>query len=94
MPQRRVVPSPLAGQRRPRPEYRRLYKLKDWRDASAAFLAGNPWCVECASEGRSEPATQTDHIVPHRGDLSLFWDRANWQPLCQSHHSRKTARGE
>ena len=22
-----------------------------------------------------------DHIVPHRGDQKLFWNRGNWQPL-------------
>ena len=27
-----------------------------------------------------------DHITPHRGDQRLFWDRANWQPLCHDHH--------
>ena len=23
-----------------------------------------------------------DHIVPHKGDMKVFWDRANWQGLC------------
>ena len=26
------------------------------------------------------------HIKPHRGDRQLFWDRGNWQPLCEHHH--------
>lgn len=36
-------------------------------------------------------ATEVDHIKPHRGDMVLFWDESNWQGLCRSHHSRKTA---
>jgi 5-methylcytosine-specific restriction protein A len=32
-----------------------------------------------------------DHIVPHRGDLTVFWDRSRWQALCASCHGRKTA---
>ena len=35
-------------------------------------------------------ATVVDHIVPHRGDQKLFWDRGNWQPLCEHHHNVKT----
>ncbi|WP_396127368.1 HNH endonuclease [Edaphobacter acidisoli] len=37
------------------------------------------------------PAAHTDHIIPHRGDKKLFWDRSNWQPLCATCHSVKTA---
>lgn len=62
-----------------------------WRKASAAFLKRRPLCVHCESEGRIEPASEVDHIIPHRGDMSLFWDQSNWQPLCKRHHSRKTA---
>ena len=35
-------------------------------------------------------ATVVDHIKPHRGDKKLFWDRGNWQPLCEHHHNVKT----
>ena len=33
-----------------------------------------------------------DHIIPHKGDKVLFWDRSNWQPLCKTCHDTKTAR--
>lgn len=23
-----------------------------------------------------------DHIIPHKGDMTLFWDPDNWQSLC------------
>jgi 5-methylcytosine-specific restriction protein A len=37
--------------------------------------------------GMIEPATLVDHIQPHQGDASLFWDKANWQPSCSWHHN-------
>jgi 5-methylcytosine-specific restriction protein A len=33
-----------------------------------------------------------DHIRPHRGEQSLFFDRANLQGLCKPCHDRKTTR--
>lgn len=62
-----------------------------WLRASKRFLAENPLCVECKSRGVLRRATHTDHIVPHKGNETLFWSEANWQPLCRRCHSRKTA---
>jgi 5-methylcytosine-specific restriction protein A len=33
-----------------------------------------------------------DHIVPHKGDMRLFWDPRNHQGLCERCHNSKTAR--
>ena len=55
------------------------------------YLAKHPLCVHCQREGRVQAATDVDHIVPHSGDMELFWDSSNWQGLCHSHHSIKTA---
>ncbi|MBB4267611.1 HNH endonuclease [Roseospira visakhapatnamensis] len=57
-----------------------------WKRARRAFLAEHPVCAVCGA-----PATVVDHIVPHRGDLTVFWDRSRWQALCASCHGRKTA---
>lgn len=64
-----------------------------WRRARGLFLRQNPLCVECQRNGKLTPATVVDHIVPHRGDKALFWDKQNWQPLCKSCHDRKTGSG-
>lgn len=63
-----------------------------WRRAAREFLAeeGHHVCCLC----NAAIATQVDHIVPHRGDHRLFWDRKNWQPACRPCHSRKTRRGK
>jgi 5-methylcytosine-specific restriction protein A len=55
-----------------------------WQQAREAFLRRHPLCVMCLEENRYEPATVVDHVVPHRGDVELFWDRDNWQPLGQA----------
>jgi 5-methylcytosine-specific restriction protein A len=36
-------------------------------------------------------ATDVDHRIAHKGDMTLFWDPANWQGLCHDCHSYKTA---
>ena len=66
-----------------------------WQKASKAFLRAHPLCQcpECKSGAlRLTPATVVDHIVPHRGDMKLFWDSSNWQSMAKACHDRKTAR--
>ena len=71
--------------------YQRGYTYK-WSKQAKEFLRAHPWCAECAKIGQLVPATQVDHIIPHKGNQSIFWDKSNWQGLCDSHHSQKTAR--
>lgn len=72
-------------------QWSHLYQSRFWKDGRKAHLAANPLCVDCLAVGLVVAATEVDHIVPHRGDLKLFRDRANWQSLCRASHSRKTA---
>lgn len=65
-----------------------------WQKARETFLRENPLCVMCQREGRTTAAEVVDHIVPHRGDKALFWDRGNWQPLCHHHHNSAKRRIE
>jgi 5-methylcytosine-specific restriction enzyme A len=58
-----------------------------WRKARIHYLVNNPICVDCG-----QLATVVDHIIPHKGNYKLFWDRNNWQPMCGSCHSRKTVK--
>lgn len=64
-----------------------------WRKARQMYLNRNPLCVMCREEGRLTPATVVDHIKPHRGDKTLFWDEDNWQSLCKQCHDKKTGSG-
>ncbi|WP_084794204.1 HNH endonuclease signature motif containing protein [Pseudoponticoccus marisrubri] len=74
-----------------RPSAARRGYSSAWRKARAAFLTLYPIC---AHPGCTAPATVVDHIIPHRGDHALFWDRSNWQPLCQRHHDADKQRQE
>lgn len=62
-----------------------------WQKAREAYLAKYPLCAECQRLGLVTVATDLDHIVPHKGDMVLFWDRSNWQGLCHPCHSTKTS---
>lgn len=48
----------------------------------------------CAQLGLDVLATVVDHIKPHRGDMALFWDEANWQGLCKPCHDGAKAQLE
>jgi 5-methylcytosine-specific restriction endonuclease McrA len=71
----------MTGKRR-HPFYNRK-----WQGARADYLARHPLCVMCVAAGRVTPATVVDHVKPHKGDATLFWDQSNWQSLCQHHHN-------
>jgi len=58
-----------------------------WDKARAAYLCKHPMCAEHARRGEEVAASVVDHITPHRGDMSLFWDSANWQALCTNCHA-------
>lgn len=62
-----------------------------WQRYRLKFLEAHPLCVMCEAQGRVTAANVVDHIIDHRGDPKLFWDKKNWQPLCKPCHSEKTA---
>lgn len=62
-----------------------------WQKSRIEYLKENPLCVTCHQNGRIVSATVVDHVIPHKGNMQLFWDHANWQALCKPCHSRKTA---
>lgn len=74
----------------PRPSAASRGYSSAWQKARKEFLAAHPLCVRCQERGIYRKATVVDHIVPHRGDKRLFWDRSNWQPLCKACHDKKT----
>ncbi|MHA7342488.1 HNH endonuclease [Burkholderia pseudomallei] len=65
-----------------------------WRKAREHYLRLHPLCecAECRAAGHITPAQVVDHIIPHRGDMRLFWDQSNWQAMSKRCHDRKTAR--
>lgn len=76
-----------------RPSRSKRGYTRKWYALRALHLRQNPWCISCLKEGKHTEAVELDHIIPHKGDMGLFWDKGNWQGLCVSCHSKKTNMG-
>lgn len=81
-----------ARAERNRPSARQRGYTNDWARESKAFLArpGNGLCA-CGCGRASE---MVDHILAPKGDMRLFWNRANWQPMARVCNTRKAIRQE
>lgn len=56
-----------------------------WEKYRRRFLGINSRCYCCG-----EQATIVDHLVPHKGDVTLFKKLDNHIPLCKRHHDEAT----
>ena len=80
-------------------KYQYLYNAR-WNRMSTQFRLGKI-CVYCNQMGKTTAVSGrqgvTDHIIPHNGNVDLFWRESNWQPLCKVCHDsvkrREEARG-
>ena len=73
-------------------EYRKLYSTREWKDLRASILKAEPLCRMCAEMGDITAASVVDHIKNHKGDVGLFFDIKNLQPLCKPCHDRHASR--
>ncbi|WP_198297936.1 hypothetical protein [Bordetella genomosp. 9] len=67
------------------PAYKAWYKTYRWQQLRKRHLHDNPLCVMCEREGKYKLANICDHIEPHRGDETKFWE-GPFQSLCKAHH--------
>jgi 5-methylcytosine-specific restriction protein A len=70
-----------------------VYSSPRWRKARADYISNHP---RCAMQDCNAPARYLDHITPWRSFPQeqqdyAFWGEWNWQGLCPTCHSRKTA---
>lgn len=72
--------------------YNKLYNNRRYRRLRSLFLQSNPLCIECKKNNKVVAAEVLDHIIPHRGNVELFWDENNWQSLCKTCHNAKSGR--
>jgi 5-methylcytosine-specific restriction enzyme A len=71
--------------------YHALYMTAAWRARRLWQLQREPCCKMCLELNHSFVLANTaDHIIPHKGNKQLFWDKANLQSLCETHHNEKT----
>ena len=61
------------------------------KKSKSAALFRTAVCIENGA-GQAH-ACHLDYIIPHRGDMRLFWDESNWQALCESCHDHKIWHG-
>lgn len=97
------VSEAIQNQRLQHDKTKAWYHLAIWRKVKLAFLAKYPeragicqWKDAHGVQCR-RPATDTDHIIPHRGNWQLFLggvDFSNLQGMCHQHHSIKTAQND
>lgn len=74
-------------------ERNRFYQRKVWKDARAAQLRAEPFCMHCRKKNKLTEATHVDHIVAIEYGGSML-DQRNLQSLCKPCHERKTRRDE
>jgi 5-methylcytosine-specific restriction protein A len=70
------------------PEHHKLYSTAKWKKLRILHLRTEPACIVC----NTQEDLDVDHIVPHKGDIYLFFDPKNLQTRCHVHHSQKTAK--
>lgn len=69
--------------------YRHLYAQARWKGPHGRRrdqLTREPLCKMCLRAGQITNASHADHVIPHRGDPTLFW-QGELQSLCPSHHN-------
>lgn len=71
-----------------RTTWRWVYNDQRWHRLRDQVLSEEP---VCRLAGCIASSAVVDHIVQHRGDPELAFDRANCQALCKRHHDQKTA---
>ena len=72
------------------PSKHRLYGTAKWQRLRAMQLSREPWCAACLEHSHYEAATDVDHVIPHAGDVKLFFNMSNLQSLCHACHTIKT----
>ena len=66
--------------------WRHLYNSKQWKALRLRHLQSSPLCVMCNAIGKTVGATVVDHVKPHKGVESLFFNPLNLQSLCKTCH--------
>lgn len=67
--------------------WRAWYKTARWGRLSKAIKVRDLFtCQMCGRLCTAKGEAVADHITPHRGDETLFWNAANLQCLCKGCH--------
>ncbi|WP_418186746.1 HNH endonuclease [Aliarcobacter lanthieri] len=70
---------------------KKIYNSKNWKDIrKKALLRDDYMCVICKSKGIETIATEVDHIIELKENISKAYDLNNLQSLCHGCHMEKT----
>jgi 5-methylcytosine-specific restriction protein A len=76
-------------------EYQHLYRTAEWQEFATGIKVRDNWtCRLCGLVCTGKGEAIADHIIPHKGDLRLFWDPENVQTLCKPCHDGPKKRME
>lgn len=75
-------------------QWRKLYNSGRWKRLRDYQLQTEPLCRFCLQQEIVEAANVCDHVVPHKGDVGLFFDCTNLQSLCFACHDSTKQRIE
>ena len=68
----------------------KLYNDQKWKHPVHGVrirkLRTDPLCWYCEQLGRVTAADTVDHIIPHRGDVRLFYEWGNLRSACRHCH--------
>lgn len=75
--------------------WRAWYSTSQWQELRlATFIADGFMCRRCGASVMGKGQANCDHVSPHRGDRTRFFDPANLQTLCTPCHSGAKQREE
>lgn len=78
----------------PKADWHHLYDTKRWKALRLYHLGVEPLCRLCKQSEKIVTACIVDHVIPHKGNLDLFWDDENLQSLCKTCHDVTKQRQE
>lgn len=98
----RLAPAPLVGRnpsivlvdersarRDAEQAWRKWYKTARWQKLRWSVLVRDLFtCCRCRRIEGNTSLLVADHVKPHRGDETMFWDAENLQCLCKPCHDR------
>jgi 5-methylcytosine-specific restriction protein A len=75
-----------------RAQHNAMYDSPEWRRYSKDYRDAHPLCADPYHRhvGETRAVHAVDHITPHCGNRSLFWNPKNHQPLCEACHNWKS----
>jgi 5-methylcytosine-specific restriction endonuclease McrA len=69
-------------------DWQRFYDTARWQRRRTLQLKHHPLCKFCLNRGVVTRATVADHVIPHKGNWTLF-SLGDLQSLCSSCHSNQ-----